>query len=301
MASFSFAFLSEKAKKELIVDCEERFFTGLQAAAREAARENLKFIALSGPTCSGKTTTAKRLTEELKKVGREVVTVSVDDFFLNRSELFARAEREGIPLDMDSVKAIDLALLQEVIRSLLLCLPTEIPHFDFSEGKRTGFSLLTPHKEDIYLFEGIQAIYPEVTSLFDREALLKIFISVGEGIETPWGGLSPCDLRLLRRLVRDSKFRGTGAGVTFGNWAGVRANEEENIEPYRGSCDLFLDSGMLYEPCVMREPALSLLEGLPAESPHAKKVEALCEILRGFPAIDPSLLPADSVMREFVG
>ena len=260
MNDYSYSFADENEKKALVALCEADFRSKLDAAAELASsQENLKFIALSGPTCSGKTTTAGILIDKLQKKGKRVTVISIDDFFLDRATLAAEAERTGVPFDMDSVKAIDLGELRAFVADIAALRPARLPKFDFAVGGRVGYTELFPDDSDIYIFEGIQAVYPEVTVLFERKTLLKIYISVEDGISSPWGSWLPREIRLLRRLVRDSKFRNTDAETTFAHWGGVVSNELVNIEPYKDGCDVRLNSGMIYEICVLKDPLIEVL------------------------------------------
>lgn len=302
MSEYSFSFADETEKKAFVALCEAEFRTRLHKIASAAAdRKDLHFITLAGPTCSGKTTTAGILIEKLESIGRRVVVISIDDFFYDRAHLFAEAQRSGIPFDMDSVRAIDLDALRAFVSDLLAGKPSVLPRFDFHEGKRKVGDTVIPHPEDIYLFEGIQAVYPEVTALFPRHAVLSLYISVEETVVTPDGRWLPREIRLLRRLLRDSKFRNTDAETTFSHWGSVVRNEIANIEPYKNACDHRIDSAMPYELCVMKEPLTALLASVSEGHDHAVAARLLFEKLSRLPTFDETYVPADSVLREFIG
>ncbi len=302
MKYYSYSFPDEGAKKAFVVFCEDQFRDSLDKAAEAALRQSgLRFIALSGPTCSGKTTTAGIFIEKLKATGKGVRVISIDDFFLDRTILAAEAEKSGMPIDLDSVKAIDIGELRHFVDGIERGEPLRLPVFDFTSGKRSGYTELHPTENDLFIFEGIQAVYPEVTSLFDPSHLLKIYISVENGIDTPYGNWLPREIRLLRRIVRDSRIRNTDAETTFAHWSGVTANELANIEPYKDGCDIKIDSGMAYEIGVMRKPLISLLEQIKENSPYYLKAKMLTEKLRDFPDIEEKYVPGDSVLREFIG
>ncbi len=290
------------AAQSFVNACEERFTASLEKAAEAAlGRTSLRFIALAGPTCSGKTTTAGLLIRRLKEAGRQVKIVSIDDFFLDRAHLVAEAERSGEPIDLDSVKAIDLEELREFVDGIEELSPLRMPSFDFATGKRGGYTELIPSEQDIFLFEGIQAVYPEVVALFEPAHLLRIYISVENGIETPFGSWQPRQLRLMRRIVRDSRIRNTDAETTMAHWGGVTENELRNIEPYRSDCDILLDSGMGYEPSVLKTPLLAELGRIGKDAPCRVQAEEMAEQLRLLPVIGEDLVPPDSVLREFIG
>lgn len=265
------------------------------------ARPSLRFLALSGPTCSGKTTTASRMMHDLGKDGHRVALISIDDFFYDREILHRMARESGKPLDLDSVKTIDLPRLSTVVDDLLACRPTSLPRFDFSEGRRVAEEPFLPTEKDLYLFEGIQALYPEVVALFEPSRLLRLFIEVEMPTPTPHGSLSPRECRLLRRLLRDSKFRGTDAATTFAHWEQVVENERKNIEPYRHTAEVHIDSSLPYEMAVMKEPLLAVLSAVPKTDPAKEKAEEYMALLSTFPTVDASYVPKDSVLREFIG
>lgn len=294
--------MTEKEKRALVHASEAHYRDGI-AAVTEAVRahRSLRFVALAGPTCSGKTTTARLLKDALKQDGRRVVMISIDDFFYDRATLAAEAEKRGEPFDMDSVKAIDLPSLRAFLCALHEGRPALLPHFDFERGKQTSFSTLLPEPQDIYLFEGIQAVYPEVVSLFPVGELLRLYLSVERSLATPCGLFPPREQRLLRRLLRDSKFRATDPETTLTHWGSVVRNELSHIEPNRGGVDLTVDSSLPYELCVMKEELIPLLSSVGEGSDHATVARLLCERLTEFPVIDRSLVPRDSVLREFIG
>ena len=292
----------DNAKTLFAATCEMEFRKSVDAAAEEVLKHpGLKFIALAGPTCSGKTTTAGILAKKLTEAGKTVRPVSIDDFFLDRELLIAEAEKNGTAVDLDSAKAIDIDGLSRFVDGIEKGLPGKMPVFDFGTGKRSGYRDFVVSENDIFIFEGIQAVYPEVVSLFPKAHLLRIFISVTDGIDSPFGDWLPREIRLLRRLVRDSRFRSTDAETTFAHWDGVAANEIKNIEPYRDGCDIKLDSGMAYELPVLRDPALALLETVKPSSQYYIRARMLAEKLDGFPSMSEDFVPGDSVLREFIG
>ncbi len=293
---------AEAERNAFVALCEAEFRTRLDETAEiVASQRQLRFLTLSGPTCSGKTTTARILIDKLESIGHRVTVISLDDFFRDRAQLLIEAKQNGVPVDLDSVKALDLNTLRTFVSDIGNGKPTILPHFDFTEGKRTaGFSLI-PHPEDIYLFEGIQAVYPEVTGLFPREAMFSLYISVEDSIATPFGSWLPREIRLLRRLLRDSKFRNTAAAATLSHWGGVTRNELLHIEPYKDGCHHTINSTMPYEIYVLRDPLIALLATVNEGDDHALAARLLREKLLALPAFPEEVVPADSVLREFIG
>ncbi|MBQ4065997.1 MAG: hypothetical protein IJD10_07840 [Clostridia bacterium] len=302
MRYYPFLFADETEKKAFAALCEAEYRARLDEIATIAAqRRGLRFLTLAGPTCSGKTTTANILIDKLRAVGHRVVIVSIDDFFYDRAHLRARAEETGEPYDMDSVKAIDLNALRAFVSDITEGKPSTLPRFNFAEGRREVGETVVPHPEDIYLFEGIQAVYPEVTALFPREAMLSLYISVEETVATEGGIWLPREIRLLRRLLRDSKFRDTDAETTFAHWGGVVRNELASIEPHKNGCDYTIDSTMPYELCVLRTPLIPLLEAVGEGSDYRLTARLLTEKLERLPTVSADYVPSDSVLREFIG
>lgn len=282
-----------------ITRAEHDFAKRLDRTIDEVLASKAKIIALSGPTCSGKTTTADKLTDRIRAEGKRAVMLSIDDFFRDRAD---RNDVSGDAPDYDSVKAIDLELLETVVRDLLAGREVQIPHFDFAQTKRTGYSALVPDENDIYIFEGIQAVYPEVTSLFGNN-YLSIFICVADGVRFRGAALSKNEIRLLRRIVRDHLFRGATAEFTLHLWQTVRSNEEENIFPNSRESDVYIDSLLRYEPFVLARRAGELLEEIPEDSRYKAYADELIKKLSKFdcPYFTDEMIPAESVFREFIG
>ena len=264
-----------------------------------AGHDDVKIIALAGPTCSGKTTTASKLVERINADGKHAVTLSIDDFFIDRSD---RNVVSGEAPDYDSIKAIDLDLLEKFASDLIAGKKVMIPHYDFTTTRRTGFTEYIPQKNDIFLFEGIQAVYPEVTSLFGK-GYRSIFISVADGVKYRGAELDKNEIRLFRRIVRDYHFRGATAEFSLHLWKGVRDNEEKNIFPNAGNSDIYIDSFLRYEPFVMARHAGELLSTVPSDSRYRAYADELIEKLSHFgcPFFRDEMIPADSVFREFIG
>lgn len=285
--------------QKYITRAEHEFAAALDATLDEVLAGGERVIALAGPTCSGKTTTANKLTDKIKSMGKNAVMLSIDDFFHDRAD---RNNVSGDAPDYDSVKAIDLDLLSSTVRALLRGETVQIPRFDFTITSRAGYTPLVPDERDIYIFEGIQAVYPEVTSLFGED-YLSIFISVADGVRYRGEVLDPNEIRLLRRIVRDYKFRGATAEFSIHLWQTVRSNEEENIFPNSHDCDVYINSLLRYEPFVLARHAKPLLEDIPADSRYKAYADELAGKLEAFecPFFEDGMIPKDSVFREFIG
>ncbi len=291
---------SEDQKKDFIRECENKFEARLDEVSAEVIRDGVKIIALSGPTCSGKTTTAAKLTEELTKHGADVHLVSIDNFFRERDVLDREAIMQDKSIDYDSVSAIDLDLLAKRTASIIKGDPTELPIYDFKLGKATTSETVDPDENSVFIFEGIQAIYPEVTALFG-DNYKSVYICVEDDLEIGDYYFGKRELRLLRRLVRDYKFRGAAPEFTFFLWRSVAANEDRSILPYADTADIRINSFMAYEIYLMKSVLPEILALVPDTNPHFPKAFDICRKLEEIDSINPDLIPKDSLLREFIG
>jgi len=280
--------------------CEENFQCRLNQLVNSVIADDLpELITLSGPTCSGKTTTAKKLTAEISAAGKNAVVLSIDDFFHER----ASAKLVGNDVDFDTVAAIDLPYLSASLGKMLRGEKTDLPHYDFKTGKRGIAQPYISTPDDIIILEGIQAVYPEVTALLANCSYKSIFINVTEDVTVNNIFFSKTDVRLARRIVRDFRFRSASPEYTLDIWENVRNNEEENIFPYMNNCDYIINSMQPYELFMIGQFAIPLLESVPYNSPHAEQAAEMLEKFRALRGneIAPECLAADSLYHEFLG
>lgn len=294
----------EKELREWINSCEHRFSESLRQTAQSiAAIGDLKLLRLSGPTCSGKTTLANLLCRQLEKRGKRVHLVSIDDFYYDKDVLHEKAQTsaEESP-DYDSVDTIDLERLNAFVHDIFTLEQADCPIFDFSLGKRTGERHMESGKEDVFLFEGIQSLYPEVTRMVAEYGdPVDLYIAPERSIQTKDAVIVPNELRLLRRLVRDYRFRGTSPERTFVLWEGVRRNEETNIFPFVSACRYRLDSTMPYELGVLKPILDDILPSVSVSSRYRMRADEILSQIQTVESIDASWIPADSLYREFIG
>ncbi len=293
-------FNNDGEKRSFVEECEHRFEKRLSEVCREIIEDGAKIIALSGPSCSGKTTTAAKLTEALCENGCEVHLISIDNFFRERDTLDREAIMKNGSIDYDSVNAIDLELLSERAASIIAGRPTELPIYDFTLGKCTGYERVDPNDHSVFIFEGIQAIYPEVTALFG-DRYKSVYISVEDDLSVNGVYFRARELRLLRRLIRDYKFRGAAPEFTLFLWRSVAANEDTSILPYADSADIKINSFMAYEAFLMSGVIPELLLAVPENNAYFPKAYELSKRLSGLPEIPVSMIPGGSLMREFIG
>ena len=296
----------------LVKENEQDFDARLNAAAEEICADcvshGVKVIRLSGPTCAGKTTTAHKLTAVLEKAGRVVYPISIDDFFYGRDVLLAMAESnpDG-KLDYDSVATIDLPALATCIRDLMEKGSARIPRFDFVTGYAESYrDLIVPEGvEPIFLFEGIQAVYPEVAALFEGIPERSIFINVMKEIVLidPDGGkrvFSPEDIRLLRRLVRDEAKRGTSPDFTLTLWHSVRDNEERSIYPNAAACDYGIDSNMAFDIHMLAPHLRRIFAEHPCDGGEVEEASRILASIEGVEGISADCLASNSLYHEFI-
>ena len=262
---------------------------------------NLRFLGLTGPTCSGKTTAAKKLTDYLERHGRRVHVISIDDFYYDKDYLLKRADLDPeIEIDYDSEETIDVGLFAEKIESLMRNDPTELPRFDFKTGYRIQGETIDPDPTDVFLVEGIQVLYPKVDAILRRATYKSIYIFPASAIEIESERFEPNEIRLMRRLVRDYHSRASTPEFTFYLWQSVRANEEKSIFPYADQCDYFIDSTMPYEIGMLKPYLESIFSKMPKENEFYKCAIDLLDKMKRIPVVDGSYITKNSLYKEFI-
>lgn len=259
-----------------------------------------KLIMLAGPSSSGKTTTACMLCERLEWLGVHARRISLDEFFLGAGK--TPLLPDGTP-DYESVYALDIPLMQECLLGLMEKRECYMPKFSFTkqrpEDERVHIKL---GENDVVIVEGIHALNPIVTGCLPDDRMLKIYISVKQGIsEDDREILSAYDVRLCRRIVRDMLFRGASPEKTLEMWPNVREGETKYLYPYKRLADVTINSLHIYEPCVISQIALPLLRRVKDDSPYYEQAAQLCEKLEMFKPLPTELVPPNSLMREFLG
>ncbi len=291
---------SEEEGAAFVRLCDADFHRRLtELAQRIVLEDSIECIALSGPSCSGKTTMARILTEEITKNGKCAVVLSIDDFFRERTV----PKSLEYKVDYDSVNAIDLPYFAACVDKMLRGENTVLPRFDFVDGVRLDGEEYRSTPGDILIFEGIQAVYPEVTRLLEPYHMKSVCICVTESLTINGTTFAPEEIRLARRIVRDYKFRSATPEFTFHIWEGVRENEEKNILPYINRCDYLIDSLLAYEPFMLAPHLSPLLESVPLDSPYFMSAMSLLEKFRCVEGseIPESLLTEQSLYHEFLG
>ncbi len=292
--------------KEYIRKCDADFRERLYGVADAVARSfegkrRIRLVSLSGPTCSGKTTAASMLAARLSEHGKRVHIISIDDFYYDRDYLHELSVRKGIDgIDYDSEDTIDLSALDVFIDEALSGESAHCPTFDFKTGNRSGYKLVESGENDVFIFEGIQAIYPSVTALFEPHGSVSLYIAPLTPISVGDKVFLPDDIRFMRRIVRDANFRNTTADLTMHLWQNVRANEEKNIFPYADTCVYRIDSTHAYELGVLKPYLDSYLATVPADSENYATARRLLEDIADIAPMDASLIGDNSLYKEFV-
>ncbi len=295
-------FSSENEKRDYVLAVETAFEHALDDKVAEILSGQFpRILLLAGPTCAGKTTMANKLVSELAERGKHVQVISFDDFFLDREQLDENARARGCSIDYDSPAAIDLVELSRCVTEILSGCRVTLPIFDFKVGKRNGFRCIEADESAVFLFEGIQAVYPEVTTLFAGHPFRSIFVSVETPLAVGNSVFAPEEIRFFRRLVRDHRFRGATPAFTFFLWDSVRENEIRNILPYAPACDVTFNTVIEYELSMLRPHLLPLLAQIEKDDPHREKAEMMLTSLALIDDIDEHYLPEHSMYHEFLG
>ncbi len=293
-------------KREYIKKCDEdfceRLFNVADALSRSFESGNgIKLACLAGPTCSGKTTAAQMLASRIGESGRKVHIISIDDFYYDRDYLHKLSLEKGIDgIDYDSEDTIDIEALENFVLEVLNGGEAHCPVFDFSTGNRNGYRTVSTGAEDVFVFEGIQALYPRVLSMLAPHGLVSIYIAPLTPLCHEEYVFLPDEIRFLRRIVRDANFRNTSADVTMHLWENVRLNEEKNIFPYADKCTYRIDSTHEYELGVLVPYLEGLLADVPRQSENYDSAQEILARIKGIPHIDASLIGEGSLYKEFV-
>lgn len=290
---------AEKNPAELVDRAETRYrsFTD-EIAARVAKNDKIRIILLAGPSGSGKTTTANLLADDIRARGLESFVISLDNFYRASSDpdypRLPNGER-----DLEALEALSLSDISKTLLAIAEGRGFSVPRYDFKTGNRAGVENYKKISHGCVIIEGLHALNPKIFERLPRERQLRVFISVSTNLVD--GGeriLSGKKLRFVRRMVRDSIYRGADAERTLALWQSVLAGEEKNLYPYRRFADIDFNTFHEFEPGVMRQFAERLITPeLAKREPYAKTViDALTRVT----PIDEALVPDDSLIREFI-
>jgi uridine kinase len=263
-------------------------------------RSNLRMVLIAGPSSSGKTTTCKRLSVQLAVNGIKPIGISLDDYFLDRDK--TPLDEKG-DYDFEHLHALNLPLLNEQLTALFRGEEVELPRYDFPTGtsQKSGRKLRLGENE-ILVVEGIHALNPELTSQIPEEQIFRIYASALTTILLDNHNYIPTtDNRLLRRIIRDHKYRAVTAQETIRRWPSVRAGENKWIFPFQENADAMFNTAMLFELAVIKSQAEPLLAQVPENCPEHAEACRLLKFLHYIKPIPDTQIPPTSLIREFLG
>ena len=265
-----------------------------------ASRKGVKLVLLAGPSSSGKTTSCKRLSIQLAVNGLKPLQISLDDYFVDREKTPKDASGE---YDYESIYALDLDLINEQFNALFRGEEVELPKYDFQSGKsKKSGNKLKMNDNNVLVVEGIHALNPELTAHIPQEQIFRVYASALTTILLDNHNYIPTtDNRLLRRIIRDYKYRGVSAQETIHRWPSVRAGENKWIFPFQENADAMLNTAILNELAVIKTKAEPLLQQVPENCEEYAEAYRLLKFLKYFKGIPYNNLPPTSLLREFLG
>lgn len=264
------------------------------------SRSQIKIILVGGPSCSGKTTTSKKIALKVKEFGKNPIVISLDDYYKERVDT---PKDENGNYDFETIDAIDVKLFNDHLKKLLEYKPVKMPTFNFLTGvKEYKTPEIKLNKNDIIIIEGLHTLNEELTKKISRNVKFKIYASPF----TPLGmdrhnHISSTDLRLLRRIVRDNSTRGYNAEETISRWKLMRNSEEKYVFPYQSEGDALINTALMYELNALRTYVEPLLYSISSESDNYEEAKRLINFIGNFFSIPDGSIPETSVLREFIG
>ncbi len=290
-----------KTARDFVYMCESKHSHMLHELgdAIEFNIDSIKLIGIAGPSSSGKTTFSNRLRIELMSRGIHPVMISIDDYYLGKTQ--APKDEFGNP-DLEHVEALDLELFNHDMLKLIQGEEVTLPHFNFQTGLREEGRKVSLGDDTPIIIEGIHALNERLTYSIPKHQKYKIYISPQTQLHIDdHNPISITELRMLRRIVRDQKYRNTDATMTMDMWANVRKGEFKWIYPFQNEADYVFNSELTYELAVLKKHAVSQLQGIHRDSRHFITANRLLKFLKYIVDIDDNLVPNHSLLREFIG
>lgn len=287
-----------KAEKEFIAHCEFEYESRIYAAAGEILHLNKRIVMLSGPSASGKTTTAHKLANAIRNRGGKAQVISMDNFFKNLEDYPKLPDGSK---DYENIAAVDLITLQQCLNELLETGKTMLPEFDFLTENRKQEWIPLDLEDGVCIVEGIHALNPQTTSMIPNQSVYRVYVGLRE--EYSKSGqrvLSTREIRLARRLVRDSRFRGHSMEKTLELWPAVCAGEDNYIKVFKKEADLLLDSSFSYEICMLASEMTKLAGALDGGR-FADQFNQLVGLFSLCHQMPIEWIPENSMLREFLG
>ena len=281
--------------------CETKHFHQLNELGTiiQSNIESIRLIGIAGPSSSGKTTFSNRLRIELMSRGLRPLMISIDDYYLGRD--LAPKNEDGSP-DLEHIDALDVDLFNHDMLALIQGQTVTLPKFNFKSGQRELGKTVSINEDTPIIIEGIHALNEKLTKSIPKHQKFKIYIAPQTQLHIDdHNPISITELRLLRRIVRDQKYRGTSALDTMNMWSSVRRGEFRWIYPFQKEANYTFNSELTYELAVLKTHATAQLQAIPKDSKHYITANRLLKFLKYFKTIEDELVPCNSLLREFIG
>lgn len=294
--------LADTAPEILVNKSEENYIQQLKNVVNYIREKQSKYciILLAGPTASGKTTTAHKLCQLLNEQGTPAQAVSLDDFYKGHGNYPLREDGTD---DYESIYGLDIDLINACFKELMETGQSIFPRFDFVTIARIALDRkITLPEGGVLVVEGIHALNPLLCQTLPEDCIIKVYVSVRTKFSDENGVVfTPKNIRLMRRMVRDKKFRNHSPVSTLERWDSVLEGETLYINPFRDDVDIKIDSTLDYEVCILNNYLLPLLSGFNTDSIHYDRIQEIYESLSRFCNIDEAIVPENSLIREFIG
>ncbi len=267
--------------------------------ADRITRERQRIILIAGPSSAGKTTFTKRLAVQLLVNGLKTVIISIDNYFLSHSQT---PKDEYGRLDFETIEAVDIPLLNQHLLKIIRGAKVRTPKFNFLTGRRNKGQIITLPKDSVVLLEGIHCLNEEMTNKIPRSLKFKIYISALTQLNIDdHNRISTTDTRMLRRIVRDTHFRGYKIQGVLDHWGSVRRGEEKNIYPFQEESDEMFNSALVYEPAVLKKFCVPIISAVPKGAAEYEEARRLLDFFSLFHDLPERDVPSNSILREFIG
>ena len=292
---------NKELHKKYVELCDDEFEIYFESVVQNIlAFDKVKILTISGPSSSGKTTVALKLTSELSKANVNAKIISMDNFYKNREDIPQKSDGEP---DFETIDAIDTELIIKCLNEAVKYNKTKLPKFDFKTGERKQeYKDFELRDHEMIIIEGIHGLNPKIINNLPNENIKSIYTTIGEKVFLPNDIIfSKRDIRFLRRLIRDYKYRAANPEYTFTLWETVRESESLYIFPYENNAHIKINSFYKYELNVIKEQALKLLTKIKEDSKYYNKSLELINKLSYVISIDEEYVPNKSLIREFIG
>ncbi len=287
---------------KFIEDCTNQYLEPIKKLAKEISEnENIKIVSIAGPSASGKTTTAHILMQELENLGEKTAVLSLDDFYKKHENIPTNPDGT---LDFETVDALDTEYIKKCFNEIIESGQTLLPIYDFKVQNRAKETKpVEVGKKGIIICEGLHALNTAVTSLVPRKSIFKIYISVNHSVENADGIqlFSSRQVRLIRRILRDERFRGNSVKETLFAWDAVTKGDSKYLYPFTDTADAKLSTLHPFELCVYRERFCALRNQVDRNTPWYEYFNKTVNALELFENIDENFVPENSLIREFIG